>query len=184
MILREMVPAEEAYFDWLTDIIRNDGQIKEYSELLYLLYSREFYWSVDHDENRAEDGLTLRRKFADEYDIDDHFLDGPGGSECSVLEMMVALADRCENEIMYDPDEGDRAWVWFWGMIENLGLTGMDDRHFDARYANRILDIFLDREYEKNGKGGLFVVTDPKKNMSHVEIWYQMHAWLDENFAY
>ena len=117
-----------------------------------MLYSREFYWSVDHDENRAEDGLNLRERFADEFGYDYDFLDGPGSSECTILEMMVALASRCENEIMYNPDEGDRTWVWFWGMIENLGLTGMDDAHFNPWYVNRILDIFLNREYEKDGK--------------------------------
>ena len=33
---------------------------------------------------------------------------------CSVLEMMIALAIRCEEHIMDDPDVGNRTGQWFW----------------------------------------------------------------------
>ena len=166
----------EEYKDWLFDIIRLDDYCDRYERLLLYLSGRRFTWSVDHDENRAEDGFALRWKFSDE-----DFWIGKLPSRCSVLEMMIALSMRCE-DVVYDPEEGDRTAIWFWIMMDNLGLMEMDNRRFDEAYCDEIVDCLLDRRYEKNGRGGLFHVRDPKVNMRKSEIWYQMNAWIIENF--
>ena len=41
--------------------------------------------------------------------------------------MMIALAIRCEEHIMDDPDAGDRTGQWFWSMLVSLGLGSMDE---------------------------------------------------------
>jgi hypothetical protein len=102
-------------------------------------------------------------------------LDGP----CSVLEMMIALAIRCEENIMDDPLIGDRTRQWFWSMISSLGLSGMTDTRFDNKSVDRVLETFLDRDYKPNGEGGLFTIKRCEKDLRKVEIWYQLLWYLD-----
>lgn len=79
---------------------------------------------------------------------------------------------------MSDPDIGDRTGQWFWNMIVNLGLGNMSDDNFNKQYVKKIIKNFLDRHYEKNGKGGLFMIEAPSKDMRDIEIWYQMCMYL------
>ena len=166
----------EEYKDWLFDWIRYDDYCDRYERLLLYLSERPFTWSVDHDENRAEDGFALRWKFSDE-----DFWVGRLPSRCSVLEMMIALSMRCE-DVVYDPEEGDRVAIWFWTMIDNLGLMDMDNEGFDRAYCRDVIDDLLDRCYERDGRGGLFRTINTHINMRKSEIWYQMQTWIEENF--
>ena len=93
--------------------------------------------------------------------------------------MLIALAIRCEEHIMDDPDIGNRTGQWFGGMIDNLGLGSMYDENFDRDYVDEKIGIFLNRDYERNGKGGLFTVKHCKYDLRTVEIWYQMCWYLD-----
>ena len=164
----------EDYYIWLLDIIENDEYYTEdYSKLLNRLFNTEFYSIVNYDDNRIFDGLNLRNTFADEVGEHIYFVSDQLPSYCTVLEMMIALSLRMENDIMSDDRYGDRTSQWFWIMISNLGL-------YD-KYVSRILDIFLNRKYGKDGKGGPFWV----KNMGQIdmrgtEIWYQANYFLDE----
>ena len=143
-----------------------------------LLHRTEFRYTIPRDENRAMDGLELRRRFA--HDRNSNYISRCLTGPCSVLEMMVALAIRCEEHIMGDPDFGDRTGNWFWGMIENLELIFMTDARFDRRYAEKRIDIFLDRTYEADGTGGLFTAKHCCEDMRTLEIWYQMCWYLDD----
>jgi hypothetical protein len=132
------------------------------------------------DANRYEDGIDLRYRFGYSENIDgtliaDYLDDRP----CSVLEMLIALAIRLEEHIMNDPAIGDRTGQWFWNMVANLGLGGMDDAKFDRGYVENIIQRFLNRDYERNGKGGLFTVEHCKEDLRNVEIWYQACWYLD-----
>lgn len=166
----------DRYFEWLYGLVA-DNYETSYEKLFQHLFHREFLWLMEMDKNRAEDGLELRNRFADECHIEDAhlYLDQP----CSVLEMMVALASRCEDQIMCDYTYGDRTSVWFWTMLVSLGLGGMSDDRYDFDYVARVLDIFLSRTYDYDGKGGLFYVENPPKDLRTMEIWYQMHLYLD-----
>ena len=65
----------------------------------------------------------------------------------------------------------------------NLGLGSMDDRGYDEGEKKKIINRFLDRKYDRNGKGGLFTVKDrPSIDMRNIEIWYQMSWYLNEEF--
>lgn len=171
---------EQQYFDWICDSIGTRDE-PSYSKLLYYLDSVEFTYILEMDSNRMEDGIDLRYRFGYymQYpkELIQRYLDN---RPCSVLEMMAALAIRCEEDIMCDPDEGDRTGEWFWGMIDNLGLSDMTDSDFDVEYVDYIITRFLDREYEPNGEGGLFSVRRCRADMRTVEIWYQMMWYLDE----
>lgn len=171
---------ENEYFEWMFNIVSGKRYSKQisYRKLLMHMHSTEFIFSILRDENRANDGIDLRRRFALLQDCEDiiDYLDGP----CSVLEMILALAIRMEENIMDDPEIGDRTGQWFWGMIVNLGLGSMSDTRYDKSFVDDILYRFLDRDYEPNGKGGLFTVKHSHQDMRNVEIWYQMNWYLDE----
>lgn len=168
------------YFDWLTDIVCRDRFSKAVSfrKLLAHLHSVEFTNLIERDENRAEEGKELRHRFA-YYHASirnaEIYLNGP----CSVLEMIIALAIRCEENIMDDPTMGDRTSQWFWDMIVSLGLGSMIDREYDKDYVDFVIDRFLNREYEPNGKGGLFTINNCEEDLRTVEIWCQMCWYLD-----
>lgn len=168
------------YFEWLYDTVCGGRFAKEnsFKKLLAHLHSIEFRYIIPMDENRAEDGIGLRYRFALRYgymDIYEDYLPGP----CTVLEMMIALAIACEEHIMDDPAKGDRTGQWFWGMVVNLGLGGMIDSRFDARVVDEVIERLLDREYGPNGEDGLFTVKDTNRDLRDVEIWYQLCWYIN-----
>ena len=79
---------------------------------------------------------------------------------------------------MDDPLLGDRTGQWFWNMIRSLGLGGMYGNRFDIQEADYIIERFLDREYEPDGRGGLFTITDCEDDLRDVEIWHQLWWYL------
>lgn len=164
------------YFEWLCDKINaREG----YSKLLWKLHSLQFRWSISNDDNRAIDGKILRDKFANDCGIADYSaLNGP----CSVLEMLVGLAIRCENDIMNIWENGDNTAFWFWQMIENCGLFEATDDNFDDILVEVTIDSILDREYNSSGIGGFFPLKNAQEDQREVEIWYQMSFWLEENY--
>ena len=166
---------EERYFDWLCDIVCNDRFAKgiSYRNLLGCLHDIEFVYSIPKDENRAADGVDLRYRFC--FDDAERYLRGP----CSVLEMMIALAIRCEETIMDDPKMGNRTAQWFWGMIVNLGLGSMTDELFNGEYVTETIFKFLYHKYEPDGRGGLFTIRDCDCDLREVEIWHQLCWYLD-----
>ena len=172
----------EDYFEWLYEGMCGNRYSKNisYRKLLEHLHNTNFRYTISNDKNRASDGIDLRYSFAlsqgceDERELITDYLKGP----CSVFEMMVALAQRCES-VMDDPRIGDRTGQWFWGMINNLGLGGMNDNRYDEQYVDDVINTFLDREYKSNGKGGLFTIRNCEYDLREVEIWYQLCWYLD-----
>ncbi len=167
----------DEYFEWLCEQIDSGRFSKNvsYRKLLMRLHNIEFTWFVPHDDNRADDGIQLRRRYGlskDDTSLSRYIL-GP----CSVFEMMVALAIRCET-IMDDALIGDRTGQWFWGMIHSLGLTPMNDSKFNRDYVDDIIARFLNREYEPDGRGGLFTIRHCTHDMRTVEIWCQLSWYL------
>lgn len=158
------------YFNFICGIVEGP---RVYRELLSYLHSREFVWLIEDDANRASDGIYLRYRYDSMYQY------SVPPEPCTVLEMMVALALRCEETIMCDPEYGDRTKQWFWCMIKSLGLWGMTDDCFVPQIASSIIDDFLNREYKRNGKGGLFTITYSHRDLTKIPIWTQMCWWLD-----
>ena len=168
----------DEYFEYLCELVDTIRFARQnsYRKLLMHLHNIEFTWFVPNDDNRADDGIQLRRRFAlDRDDISlQRYLNGP----CSVLEMMVALSVRCEEGTMDNTDYGNRTGQWFWGMINNLGLNSMRDSNFDRNYVDDVIARLLNREYEPDGKGGLFTVKHCSHDLRTVEIWTQLSWYL------
>lgn len=171
----------EDYFEWLLKSVTPQNAVS-YRKLLLHLHSTTFEYSKTCDGNRASDGCNLRWRYAyvtGQAKIFERIikkaLDGP----CTMLEMMVALAFRCEETIMDDPRYGNRSSQWFWGMIKSMGFAAMDDTRFESKAANETLERFTHEQYAPDGNGGLFTVRNFQGDMKMLDIWTQMCVYLD-----
>lgn len=129
-----------------------------------------------------QDGIDLRYRFAYEkgYTNEQVSLALNQNRSCSMLEMMVALALRGDEHILYDYETGGKTDYIFKVMLESLDLINETNDRIDDRYVDYRIDALLNREYDFNGKGGLFTVDNPRQDMRHVDIWYQMNWYLQK----
>lgn len=168
---------EDSYFCWLEGLIGDSYLVTNYQKLLWKLFVTDYIWELDYDRNRAADGLYLRREYTTQTGLTMNM-----GKPCSMLEMFVALARRAEDNIMHDPDIGDRSGQWFWTMLQNLGLDVYDDYHYFDAEVERILDIFIHRRYARNGQGGAFPMPNDTRDLRKTDLWWQMNAYLEEHY--
>ena len=161
------------YYSWLIRQL-NISSDCNYTKLLKKLFDTDFIYIMDRDQNRAEDGVELRQRYCETT--------GYGLSmnrPCSVLELMISCAMHVE-AFMNSADYKDRTNVWFWEMITSLGLRSYNDIRYDELEVTTILMRFMNRNYEPNGRGGLFTVINPEEDMRSVEIWYQLCWHVNE----
>lgn len=171
-------PLDELYLEWLysqVSPVKNRNPARTYWSLLRQLYKTEFVWLIPNDDNRVEDGRDLRYEFVDQHDLDDvdPFWMNLG---CSMLEMLIGLSRRLSFEA-----EGE-ARVWFWHLIETLGLL-YNDKEFSPRHEKEVyrkLEDVIWRNYASDGRGGLFPLSNPTQDQREVEIWYQLCSYLVE----
>ena len=171
---------DDRYFEWLysqVDAVRNRHPAHEFWNLARKLHSTEFVWLVPNDDNRVEDGKDLRQRFIDEQgvdDVDQLWLD----IGCSMLEMLVALAQRA----CFQTD--DEPAVWFGIFLKNLGFEKYNDNRYtkviDSR-VGRTLEDLIYRNYDANGVGGLFPLKRPIEDQTKKELWYQLSEYIIEN---
>ncbi len=165
---------ENNYFDWLYSMVMDSKYAPKVPmhRLLQQLHAIEFSYMSAMDYNRAVDGTELRYNF-------NPALSNFDNSPCSVLEMLVALSERCEG-IAGDPDKGDRTVYWFWMMINNMELLSMTDRKYNSGYVEKRVMIMMNRTYDPDGSnGGLFHVYSTAYDLRKVDLWYQMCWYLD-----
>lgn len=169
------------YFDWITRLVFDDINMRnDYYYLLQALFNKDFYYTIPLDENRYADGMDLRYRFCYDCGFDVSYADDLSkDKKCSILEMMVALCLRCEENIMSDPEYGNRTSMWFIDMLRSLKLHELTNSNFDLNYINMRLDIFLNHDYEHDGEGGLFTIVGIDRDMRSAEIWYQMCWYLN-----
>ncbi len=178
-----MENTEKRYFAWLCQFCGiNDVLNSAFQKLMTTLHDTDFTYRLDMDGNRFEDGVNLRYRFGNEMKIPDPVIaESLDNRACSVLEMLVALSIRMET-IMDDPSIGDRTQEWFWSMLDNLDLGDMTDDVFDKKCVDDILEKFLCRRYTRCGKGGLFYLPHPRRDLRSTDIWMQAMWYLDTRF--
>lgn len=167
---------EELYFGWLYDQVC--GEDDSHTKLLRAMHQVIFRYSMAMDENRAVDGMELRERFIYEEELpwDDRlYLSGP----CSVLEMLIALAYRCEIEIMDNKKYGNRTTKWFWEMLKNLDIDWMTNDRFDSDILEKRLHVWMSRKHGPHGEGAIFYIPNCTEDLRSVEIWYQLMAYLN-----
>lgn len=168
-------PLEERYFNWLCAKVvdvKNSTPSRSYDILLRTLHNTAFAWFVDGDDNRAADGVELRHRFCvmwGESTSDDWF-----ALPSSFLEMLIALVDRAE----FVSDISAR--TWFWQIITNIDCIDCTDDVIDQERIGDILEIINFRQYNYNGCGGLFPLSNPREDQRDIEIWYQFHTYLND----
>lgn len=164
------------YLEFLMNMV--NASEDEYSMLFEKMLHTPFIYFIGNDDNRAEDGLDLRFEYEEEYgrlyDLNEN--------ECSLLEMLIALARRCDVDMMYDEDRGDRIAKWFWTMMDNIGLSKFTNSCYSDVSVERICDIFINRKYKSDGTcGGAWPSKCRREDLRLVELWYQMSWYMLEN---
>ena len=93
------------YMIWMMRMVSTkEYRSNQYKKLFEKLYERQFQVINAFDENRVMDGEALRYRFGDETGRMQHEItESIDNRPCSVLELMIALASRCENQFAYDP---------------------------------------------------------------------------------
>lgn len=170
-------PIEEVYFNWLyTKVLRTQGRTPStsYRSLIFGLHSIPFQWLVTGDDNRVADGIDLRYVFLHELRIDAAEEQEWLELDCSVLEMFVALADRCAFQTALSSKD------WIWLFLENLGLDHISERSYEESSADIYPTViaFINREYYRNGRGGIFPLSHGSRDQRRVELWYQFSEYL------
>lgn len=192
-----MSTLESKYFNWLKrTYVSCPGyyNMRDYSNLLGLLHATPYIYHNHNDENRAYDGLSRRRFFADETNwgkaLGDQrpvwlTLEALGMHPASVLEMMCGFALRIYEGNFVDLNDYDHFPPHiFWMFIENLELDQYDDTHFDADAVADILNRFMNCEIGPDGKSGMFrfdIENVRKHSLEfHTDLWYQEQYWEND----
>lgn len=170
---------DELYFEWLYSQVASvklTNPKRTYWKLFKILYTKEFVWIVPNDDNRIEDGKDLRIEFLERRQIDQADIDRDWMMlECSMLELLVGISRRLAFLT------SDKPYIWFWEMLENIGLSKYNDNeHIPRELVEEKLDRVIWRTYNFNGRGGLFPLRRPRKDQRDVEIWYQLNSYILE----
>lgn len=137
------------------------------NELLRYLYTVDYVWTTQSDKNRAQDGIDLRCLYANLNHINDIW----EGKSCTILEMLIAFANRIENDFLGYAGSNN-APRWFYEMLQSLGIAE-DLKIFDRSRVDHALIRFF------NHQRGLFNV--PGIDISKFELWDQLNIWLKYN---
>jgi hypothetical protein len=184
-----------SYFIFLCDLVSlNDGtfskshdnEVFTFFDLAQTLHHMHFYGGVPNDVNRDNDGKALRVIFAkDHSSFSDYSV--LNQTHATMLEFFVALALRI-NEITAGEDDDSMTDIWFWTMLNNLGIVqkdvndgcwGLEKKIFVEEKITKMLD----REYQKTGPGPIFPLDDEADgDARELEIWYQMQFWLKKHY--
>ena len=164
------------YLLWLCDRVGLDT--KKYKRLASTLYRMPFKWPGDipMDRNRAQDGVMLRYY----YNQETGNVPPSDDVNCSVLEMLVALAERMDSLIgepgitQYD--------VWFKEIISNLELDGETDEFFREEEVRDIIRNAMTRNIDYDGLGGFFPLRHPYEDQRDLSIWTQMSYYINERY--
>lgn len=172
---------DERYLEWLYSQVapvKPGPRTRTFWSLFNKLNKTIFVAIVPHDENRIGDARDLRYEFLGSFEDEQGDLDWMR-SPCSMLELFIILSRLLAFE-MDDPAD-----VWFWHLMEMLDLVQFNDREYDKHpeeEIERILDRVIWRNYEPDGRGGLFPLRNPDRDQRKVELWYQLNAYLLEQF--
>lgn len=160
---------ENQYFEWLISQIQYPKS-KTFNELFQKMHHIEFVWVVPNDDNRVQDGLDLRIEF---YDGN---RPAKESSIISVLELVIAISRRIAFVAEGDPS------VWAWQLIKNLRLNRMSDplTDYENEKTDEVLNNLVWRQYYPDGRGGFFPLANPNEDQRKVELWEQMHAYVNE----
>lgn len=169
-----MSDTEQLYYDWLLDkvITLHDYELQGIYVIMFYTAFEVFH---DRDVNRMQDAIDLRDRFYSQSGIE-----VPQFMPISVLEVLVALTLRIGESILCG-DNDDVIHDLFKAILRNIGLT--QDLYADDEEIERLLYIFMSRQYDYDGSnGGAFVIREPRADLRTTELWYQAMWYINENY--
>ena len=170
---------KHAYRLWLNNKVNSAGNpLTAYSQIMAFLFRAPFEPGYPGDDNRIGDIRELRSEFANSMHLENVDYIEIQQMEPSVLELMISMAVRINNYMSTEDDIPK----YFKDMMESLGVLSMDDSNFNFSDASKKIDIFNERTYQKNGKGGLFWVkklNDNGYDATKLDLWTQSQAYLN-----
>lgn len=172
------------YFRWLKDKIDAPN---EYGMLLSTLHRIPYVYFIGNDSNRAVDGMDLRYSFMSDNNLmNTDYIYNVFKKPCSFFEMCIGLSDRMDF-MLYRPAEGSRAHLFFWEMMDNLGLKSYTNANISSGKLStddifRIVDMVNMRTYGFDGKGGLFPLQHTMSDQRDIELWDQMSEYVNEKY--
>ena len=172
---------DDRYLRWLygqVGSVNARQKARTHWSLLRQLNETIFVAIVPHDENRIADAKDLRYEFLAETEDEQGDLEWMR-SPCSALELFIVLA----RQLAFEMDDSPQ--VWFWHLLEVLNLEGYNDRDYNEdaqKEVSRCMDRVIWRTYSPDGRGGLFPLRDAHRDMRKIELWYQLNAYLLEQF--
>lgn len=185
------VEAAVSYYDFLVQQIAFDGVILKsnfYSHLLSFMYAKNFYWMPRFplDSDREEDGYALRSRFLETFGGQVNYAEFEAfcqEKKASVLEVLVALCIRISGLIT--SENNGIVGLYFWHLLDNLGLSWADDKEFDPDVVNNVFDNWMQRKYNPDGSGGnIFIFGNFStnnfcaKNAAEMNIWDQANLYF------
>lgn len=157
------------YFEWLMSLVSGNIQLDSNDYILAERLNAIVYrWHFSLDENRAVAGKSLRQVYLDIYGLDDDEV--PGG-ECTVLEMLIALARRMSENSNRTAEDCYRE------MIHNLNVYG-----YSEEIVNQRINNWLDGNFDSNGDGTPFPLKHYQGDCRNLDIWTQMTIYINENY--
>ena len=165
----------QTYWQWLVDKTGFSDR-----KILADLFMMDFETMLKDDENREKDGLLLRKTYANEVgkgrnSIEKDRIWKSIHGKCSCLELILGVSNSL-NDILNEENES-MVPQFFEILMGNLGIFSGKS----SRDCYEIIWKFMSREYNFDGKGGLFPLKFPKRDQRLVPIWYQMNYWMEEH---
>lgn len=159
----------DEYFGWLWE---RTGLGSYYCRLMAALFTTPYVPRLTDDVNRWEDGACLVDIFCEETGIDIGPSDEDDAPECSVLEMLVALAERIDTELIEGEPTNSSPKYWLCMMLSNLGILQMTDRYFEEEVVEERIDEWMNR--------GIRYLFPPVGNYDQrrVSEWERVNRWL------
>lgn len=173
--------AREEYFEYILEYLEGDceGDVGGYGRLLDILFNYEFEPIVKMDSNRVKNALCLRDHLAEEAGLrviaDDY---------CSVLDILVHLADRMAFNLDQLSEHETGLRCYFWEMIENFGFGECTDERedWDPMDVLKVLDAWIERKYDASGRNTPYPIRHKVRNYRKTELWDQMQIYIEENY--
>ena len=174
---------DELWDDYLQYLIWRGGlqKMTKFGRLFEILHHINFECVLERDENREDDGVELREEYSVPDCFDAEQEEAFYAQKCSVLEMLIALSIRVDDEFIGDPAE-EHPEDFFMEMIENLGLDKFNGNRYRDDDVIKIIQRWMDRKFNKNGHGSPFPMKYDRRDQRKLEIWDQMNAYISENY--
>lgn len=162
--------ASDPYFNWLIKQVAIVGRTpRTYDGLFAKLFEKEFTWFIPGDDNRMQDAIDLRGFF-------DESRQSKYPAYVTFLEMLIGISQKLAFIAGGNSDE------WAWVLLENLNLEGCCDplTLLHRGHIDEVIDAVVWRHYQQDGRGGFFPLRYPQEDQTKVEIWKQLHSYVNE----